>query len=113
MSYKIKTTSYFDAEIKRLSKRYRSIKKDLSVFLESLNENPLQGVEIAPHIHKIRIAISSKGKGKSGGARVITYNDILLSEKDGTIYLLIIYDKSETSNIKKDVIKAIVKELGL
>lgn len=113
MSYKIKTTSYFEAEVKRLSKRYRSIKKDLSDFLKSLNENPLQGTEIAPRIYKMRMAISSKGKGKSGGARIITYNNILLSEKDGTIYLLIIYDKSEASNIKIDVIKAIVKELDL
>lgn len=113
MSYKIKTTSYFEVEIKRLSKRYRSIKKDLTSFLESLQDNPLQGTEIAPRIRKVRMAISSKDKGKSGGARIITYNNILLSEKDGTIYLLIIYDKSQTPNIKTDVIKAIIKELEL
>ena len=74
MSFKIKTSDPFDAEVKRLSKKYRSLKLDLHALGKELMENPFQGVEIAPNIRKVRLAISSKGRGKSGGARVITYN---------------------------------------
>ena len=80
--------------------------------MESLQSNPLQGDEIAPHIRKIRMAITSKGKGKSGGARVITLN-ALVSEHDGTIYLLLIYDKADASTVKINVVMDVIKELGL
>ena len=112
MSFKIKTSDPFDAEVKRLSKKYRSLKLDLHELGKELMENPFQGVEIATNIRKVRLAISSKGRGKSGGARVITYN-LLVSEHDGVIYLLLIYDKADASNVKINVIKEIIKGLGL
>lgn len=112
MSLEIIRSKYFTTEFKRLSKRYRSLLDDYESLLESLRANPLQGIEIAPHIRKVRMAVSSKGRGKSGGARVITF-DALVSEQEGRIYLLLIYDKSEASNVKMDVVKEIVKELGL
>ena len=80
--------------------------------MESLKSNPLQGVEIAPNVRKIRMAIGSKGKGKSGGARVITLN-ALVTEQDGTVYLLLVYDKSDAPNVKMNVIKDIIREIGL
>lgn len=58
------------------------------------------------------MAITAKGRGKSGGARVITCN-ALVSEQEGKIYLLLIYDKADASNIKMNAVKEIVKELGL
>jgi mRNA-degrading endonuclease RelE of RelBE toxin-antitoxin system len=73
MSYKIIPTPNFEKSLKRLAKRYRSIKTDFNEFIQSLKDNPLQGTELTPGIRKIRMSISSKGKGKSGGARVITY----------------------------------------
>lgn len=85
---------------------------DYERFLESLRQNPLQGVEIAPGIRKIRMPIAAKGRGKSGGARVITFN-ALVSEHDGVVYLLLIYDKADASNVKMNVVKEIVKEMGL
>lgn len=112
MSFEIVTTEYARTSIKKLSKRYKSFDEDIKRFRQDLKENPLQGVEIAPNIRKIRMAVSSKGRGKSGGARVITLN-ALVSEEDGKIYLLLIYDKSDTSNVKASVIKDIVEELGL
>ena len=112
MSCEIITTAYADKEIKKLSKRYRSFKEDLKVFRESLKSNPMQGVEIAPNIRKIRMAVSSKCRGKSGGARVITFN-ALVSEQDGKVYLLLIYDKSDTPNVKLKVVQDIVTELNL
>ena len=74
MNYNIITSSYFDVAAKRLAKKYPSFKDDLRAFRDELLENPLQGDELSPGIRKIRMAIKSKGKGKSGGARIITYS---------------------------------------
>lgn len=112
MSYNIIRSDYFTAEFKRLAKRYKGLASDYESFLDSLRENPLQGVEIAPHIRKVRMTISAKGRGKSGGARVITFN-ALISEKEDTIALLLIYDKADASNIKMNVLKDIIKDMEL
>eukprot|EP00975_Prorocentrum_lima_P070323 12931290-Prorocentrum_lima.AAC.1 len=69
-------------------------------FVESLEKNPMQGDELSPGIRKIRLAIVSKGKGKSGGARVITYT-ICASESEGRVYLVDVYDKSDFSTSAK------------
>ena len=81
-------------------------------FRKSLEENPLQGTELIPGVRKIRMAIKSKSGGKSGGARVITYN-VLATEQDGVVYLLEVYDKSEYSTGKENVLKDIIKNLDL
>ena len=112
MSYEIRFSSYFVKEAKRLNKRYTSFADDLAAFKDSILENPLQGTELAPGIRKIRMAIKSKGKGTAGGARVITYN-VIAKEQDGLIVFLLIYDKSDTSNVKMNVVKDIVDELGM
>ncbi len=111
MNYSIITSSYFDVAAKKLAKKYPSFKEDLVNFGKSLLENPKQGAELAPGIRKIRMAIKSKGKGKSGGARVITYN-FITQEMDGNIVLLLIYDKEDASTAKVNVLKEIIKEEG-
>lgn len=112
MNFEIITTEDVEVAIKRLSKKYRGFEDDIKAFRKELKTNPFQGVEIAPHIRKIRMSITAKGKGKSGGARVITFN-ALVSNQEGKVYLLLIYDKAEASNVKLNVIKEIVKDLGL
>ncbi|MDE6295161.1 MAG: addiction module toxin RelE [Muribaculaceae bacterium] len=107
MSFNIFTTSEFERQAKNLAKRYKSFKSDLKDFVVALEENPFQGVELHPGIRKIRMKISSKGKGKSGGARIITYT-ILTAEREGRVYLLNVYDKSDFSTIELSVIKEIV-----
>ena len=72
MSYEIYSHRDFDKSIKRLAKRHRSMADDYAAFLASLQKNPYQGAELCPGIRKIRMAITSKGRGKSGSARVIT-----------------------------------------
>lgn len=72
-------------------KKYPSLKNDFARLLESLEQEPEQGTNLGNNCYKIRIAIASKGKGKSGGARVIT-NFVIAEE---TVYLISIYDKSE------------------
>ena len=111
MNYSIITSSYFDVAAKKLAKKYPSFKEDLVNFGKSLLENPKPGAELAPGIRKIRMAIKSKGKGKSGGARVITYN-FITQEMDGNIVLLLIYDKEDASTAKVNVLKEIIKEEG-
>lgn len=111
MSYSFIISSYFAREAKRLGKKYPSFKKDLAAFQDSLLANPLQGVELSPGIRRLRMAIKSKGKGKSGGARIITYN-ILAAEHDGTVVLLLLYDKEDTSTVKLNIIKEILQEEG-
>ena len=110
MSCNIKVSRDFAREAKRLTKKYPSFKNDFNDFLDSLKENPLQGVEITKNIRKIRMVIKSKGKGKSGGARVITFN-ILTDANNGQIVLLLIYDKEDASTVKVDVIKQIVRDM--
>lgn len=112
MSYKITATAEFRRHLKALAKRYSSIKSDLVNLAQSLEKDPLQGVELSPGIRKIRMAIASKGRGKSGGARVITYN-VITTEQDGKIYLIDIYDKSEYSTVDIAVIHNVVKSLSL
>ena len=67
---------------------------------------------ITKDIRKIRMAIKSKGKGKSGGARVITFN-ILTDVKNGQVVFLLIYDKEDASTVKVEVVKQIVRDMGL
>ena len=112
MSFEIQTTSCFDTEAKRLAKRHRSFIDDLQDFHDELLENPYQGTELSPGIRKIRLTIDSKGRGKSGGARVITFT-YLVDEKDGVVILLLLYDKADASSIKMNVVRKIIKDLGL
>ena len=110
MSYSIIAVPTFRKELKRLSKKYPSLKTDLSELFDSLEENPIQGVSLGSDCYKIRLAISSKGKGKSGGARVIT--NFVVTEN--TLYLLSIYDKSDKDNLSdkelEDLLKQIIME---
>lgn len=90
-----KTTKEFDRETKRLAKKYPSLAADIRNLRAELNKNPFQGSPLGENTYKVRMAISSKGKGKSGGARVITCVKII----DDIIHLLTIYDKSDIENI--------------
>ncbi|MEH6309205.1 type II toxin-antitoxin system RelE/ParE family toxin [Olivibacter sp. CPCC 100613] len=95
MNYNISSIPLFERQAKRLAKKYPSLKKDLTELMISLDDNPEQGTALGNNFYKIRLAIASKGKGKSGGARVITYLKITGS----TVYLTSIYDKSEKSTV--------------
>lgn len=110
MSFEISTTPEFENQAKSLQKRHRSFKNDLKDLVISLKENPFQGVELSPGIRKIRMAITSKGRGKSGGARVITYT-VVIAETDGRVYLMNVYDKSDFSTVELSVLKEIVRDL--
>lgn len=112
MNFEIHITPTFHKELKALAKRHKSIKQDFSNFVKYIRENPFQGVELYPGIRKIRMAISSKGRGKSGGARVITYT-ILVTESSGDIYFMDIYDKADHSTIDVAIVKKAIADLNL
>lgn len=111
MNFIAQTTSYFDVAAKRLGRRYKSFADDYDTFLEEIKKNPYQGVELMPGVRKIRMSITSKERGKSGGARVITFT-YAVSDMAGVILLLFVYDKSDASSVKNNVLKAILKDLG-
>lgn len=95
MSYKVVATSDFEKELKVLAKKYASLKNDLQSLLDSLKEDPNQGTALGNNTYKIRLAITSKGRGKSGGRRIITH---VLFHRE-FVLLLSIYDKSDQATI--------------
>jgi len=105
MSYNVKTLSVFEKNLKKLAKKYPSIKSDFLELLDSLEINPSQGTALGNNTFKVRMKITSKNKGKSGGARVIT--NIYVQKE--TVFLLTIYDKSEESTISDKEILELVK----
>lgn len=109
MSYSVFPTPDFKTFFKKLSKKYPSLKADFQELVETLKEEPDSGIHLGHGIHKIRMAITSKGKGKSGGARVITY----LVTENNEVYLTYIYDKSQLENITKEQIIELLKKAGL
>lgn len=103
-------TNTFIRSAKPIAKKYRSFNTYYKKLVPELSANPHLGVDLGGGYRKVRMAITSKGKGKSGGCRVITLD---LIERNGCLYLLYAYDKSSYSNIDLAVIKAIAEEEGL
>lgn len=109
MSFSVIPSDKFKREAKRLSKKFASLKQELFELNDVLTNKPETGTSLGNNIFKIRIAIKSKGKGKSGGARVITY--VINDNKE--VYLLTIYDKSELDNVVDKIIKSIILSLSI
>lgn len=108
MKFDIIATDPFERKIKRLAKKYRALAADLSQVIEELEENPTMGMALGKGCYKIRVAISSKGKGKSGSARLITYVRIIKN----TVYLLDIYDKADQQNISDKELQLFINLLA-
>ncbi len=109
MSYNLIPTRRFEKELKRLNKKYPSVKNEFAELVNLLSNNPELGTFLGNNCYKIRFSIESKGKGKSGGARVISY----LYIETETVYLLTIYDKSEKEDLKPNELKDIIEGLDL
>lgn len=107
MSFKVLTTSDFKRDSKKLLKKYKSLKTEILGLITSLEEDPVQGTPLGYDCYKIRLSIASKGKGKSGGARVITCVKVV----DGFVYLLTIYSKSEKDNISDKELQELIEGL--
>ena len=108
MSFDVIATEPFERKVKRLSKRYSSLAKDLMEVFDDLEQNPTQGTPIGKNCYKIRVAISSKGKGKRGGARLITCVQVVKNK----VFLLDIYDKSEQADISNQELQFLINILA-
>ncbi|MBP7535232.1 MAG: hypothetical protein KA783_12350 [Chitinophagales bacterium] len=118
MNYNIFVIDNFKKEAKPLLKKYPSLRNELEALQEQLLENPRMGVKITENMYKIRLAVKSKGRGKSGGMRVLTYVWEILTKleededkSETTIFLAAIYDKSEEENISNKDIERIIDEI--
>jgi len=107
MSYSVKSIDVFERQAKKLFKKYASLKNELLELVAQLKENPDLGTPIGKNCYKIRLAIASKNKGKSGGARIIT--NFVITED--TVFLLTIYDKSDKENISDKELEELLKFL--
>ena len=105
----IELTKSFKKAFKSLNKKYHSLDNDLETLLDSLEENPLQGNKLGRDYYKVRMAISSKNKGKSGGSRVITCVKIV----DETMFILSIYDKADQSTTKDKELDELLRDAGI
>jgi len=107
VKHKVIPTPAFEKELRPLLKRHRSLAKDLLVLEKELEAHPAKGTALGHGLYKVRLAITSKGKGKSGGARVITY----VVTEDHEVYLLSIYDKGDYDTVDTKAMKLVIAEL--
>lgn len=112
MKYIFNTFPDFEKSLKKLAKKYASIKTDVQNLKKEIEENPNIGVSLGDGLRKIRLNISSKNKGKSGGARVITYEILVQIEQEEikSIYFVDIYDKSEYESVDISILKEFINE---
>lgn len=101
----------FERRAKALAKKYKSFPSDYDAFLDELEQNPFCGDPLGHNTYKCRMAIASKGKGKSGGARVITYNVQKPTSDDVLVTLMSIYDKSEIDNVSDAYLRQLVQSI--
>jgi hypothetical protein len=107
MNFDVIATEIFERKLKRLAKKHTSLAADLALVIDELIINPTMGTLIGKDCYKLRIAITSKGRGKSGGARMITYVRIIKQ----TVYLMDIYDKSEQATISNKELQLLISIL--
>ena len=115
MNVKVITSNNFRREAKRLIKKYPSIKNELAELERELLLNPKLGTPIGKNCYKIRLAIESKGKGKRGGARVISNLVVKVRKRDTKryiVYLLSVYDKSEFETISDKDLRRLITEVS-
>ncbi|MDR7129024.1 hypothetical protein J2X69_001359 [Algoriphagus sp. 4150] len=109
MNFEILATASFEKKLKKIAKKHKSVKEDLKTLISHLNKNPKLGKPLGKDCFKIRLVISSKGKGKSGGARVITFLKLVKNR----IYLLDIYDKSDKDSLSDKELKILIDQVKM
>jgi len=110
MKFEIIEKSLYKKSLKKLSKKYKNIYKDVDNFLNNIKSKKDLGVELKPNLFKTRIANSNKNKGKSAGYRLISYLVIVKNQ----LQLLYIYDKSQIENLTENEIdKLIINQIEI
>lgn len=111
MKWNVEFTQEFLHMAKPLWMKYKSLMNDIEKFRDSLVDNPFQGDLLQPGIRKIRMAIKSKGGGKSKGARIITLT-FSVDEENGKVVMLLIYDHNQADTVDRNMVRIVAKELG-
>ena len=106
MSYKVELSANFKKEAKKLTKKYPSLKTELTNLFALLENNPTTGIHLGNNIYKIRLAIASKNKGRSGGARVMSFVKVT----DTAVLLFSIYNKGDKDSITDEEIEQLLKD---
>ena len=115
MSVSVRITKSFFRAAKPLIKKYSSLSNDLIKLEKELLKHPKQGTALGNNTYKIRLKISSKGKGKSGGARIISLvettiiGEVHQLDEEIIVNLITIYDKAETATITDKELKDLIK----
>ena len=107
---KVIATHFFYRSAKPLAKRYKSCNEDYQRLLREIEANPQMGIDLGGGLRKIRMSITSKGRGKSGGCRVITFDAI---ERNGNLDLVYVFDKADSSSVHTKIMLEYVKALGI
>lgn len=119
MKVEIRITKSFKKAVKPLIKKYPSVIKDLEHLQAELIKNPKSGTSLGSNAYKIRLKITSKGKGKSGGARVISYLEkeiigvLEIKEAQTVVNLITIYDKAEKETITDSELRELIKSIEI
>jgi hypothetical protein len=106
--FRVETIEHFEKEAKRLIRKFPSLKSEIFDLILELEKNPKIGTSLGNGFYKIRLAIRSKGKGKRGGARVLTFFKITAE----TVFLVSIYDKSEKSDISDKELRLLLDKIS-
>ena len=107
MNFSVEALTFFEKQLRRLIKKYPSLKNEYAELIDQLSDTPHTGTPLGGGCYKIRLGIASKGKGTSGGARVITCVKVVQS----TVYLLTIYDKGEQDSITDKEVKELANQI--
>ena len=107
--FRVITTKEFRKEAELLKRKYPNIKEDFLELAEQLKQDPITGnASLGKDCYKVRMKISDKSKGQSGGARVI----INVEVKDNDVYVLSVYDKSEIESLTDKEISSLLARKG-
>lgn len=115
MKVTVQIAKSFKTAAKPLLKKYPSLSKDLLNLETELVSNPKLGISLGNNTYKIRLKVSSKAKGKSGGARVISLVETIMigkvnvKDEDIIVTLIVIYDKADTATINDKELKELIK----
>jgi mRNA-degrading endonuclease RelE of RelBE toxin-antitoxin system len=109
MNFSVIVADDAERDIRQLKKKYPAFKADFNILLDLLEESPQQGEPLGKDCYKVRMAITSKQRGKSGGARVITCVKVI----DEQVFILAVYDKSEQAAISDRKIEQRLRNAGL
>ena len=100
MTFNVILTASFKKDLKHIAKKHRQILSDITSLIEKLSKTLEIGTDLGKNVYKIRLGITGTSKGKSGGARVITYVKIIAQ----TVVLAEIYLKSEYDTVDVDAV---------